>query len=100
MTITYNVTGTQRKKLVDAISQIQRAPVKYLGAPTFAYEVGGFTIDKNGTVTGSDYRVLVGELDTNHGFIPVATEYDIPVFLADGVRYFLWSLYTLTLICT
>jgi len=52
---------------------------KYLGAPSFAYEVGGFTIDKNGTVTGSDYRVLVGDLESKHGFVPVTAEYDLPI---------------------
>jgi hypothetical protein len=79
MKITYNVTGQDRKRLVAAISQEQNAPLNYLGAPTFAYEVGGFTIDKVGTVTGTDYRVLVGDLESKHGFVPVTAEYDLPI---------------------
>ena len=39
MKINYNVTGPKRKALVNAISQELNVPVKYLGAPTFAYEV-------------------------------------------------------------
>ena len=52
MKLIYNVTGAERKSLAGAISQTLNAPTKYLGAPTFAYEVGGYHIDKNGTVTG------------------------------------------------
>lgn len=51
MTINYNVTGADRKRLVSAISEITNSPVSYKGAPTFAYEVGGYHIDKNGTVS-------------------------------------------------
>lgn len=48
----FNVTGTERKKLVGAISEILNMPMNYLGAPTFSYEVGDYTINKNGTVSG------------------------------------------------
>ncbi len=54
MELKYNVTGSERKSLVGAISTLLNAPTKYLGAPTFAYEVGGYHIDKNGTLTGPD----------------------------------------------
>ncbi|MDD3400772.1 MAG: virulence protein [Eubacteriales bacterium] len=54
MTFKYNVTGAKRKELVNAISEITETPVKYLGAPSFAYEVDYFTIDKNGGVTFDD----------------------------------------------
>ena len=54
MKLSYNVTGAQRKSLVAAISHELNAPTKYLGAPTFTYEVGGYHIDKAGTLTGPD----------------------------------------------
>ena len=54
MTFNYNVTGAKRKELVNAISEITEAPSNYRGAPTFAYEVDYFTIDKNGGVTFDD----------------------------------------------
>lgn len=54
MELKYNLTGSERKSLVGAISTALGAPTKYLGAPTFAYEVGGYHIDKVGTLTGSD----------------------------------------------
>lgn len=54
MKLNYNLTGSERKSLVAAISQALNAPTKYLGAPTFAYEIVGYHIDKVGTLTGPD----------------------------------------------
>jgi hypothetical protein len=54
MKLNYNVTGSERKSLVGTISTALGAPTKYLGAPSFAYEIGGYHIDKSGTLTGPD----------------------------------------------
>lgn len=54
MELKYNVTGSERKALVDAIVQITGMPSKYLKTPTFAYEVGYINIDKHGTVSFDD----------------------------------------------
>jgi hypothetical protein len=54
MKLSYNVTGQERKSLVGAISTALNLPTHYNGAPTFSYQVGGYTIDKVGTVTGPD----------------------------------------------
>ena len=54
MTIKYNRTGADRKSLVDAIASITGAEAKYLGAPSFAYQVDYFTIDRSGAVTFDD----------------------------------------------
>ncbi|MBS3886512.1 MAG: virulence protein [Dethiobacter sp.] len=78
MKITYNVTGGQRKSLIGAISQELNAPTKYLGAPTFSYEVGGYHIDKNGVVTGPDNLDLEAGLHALHGFEAKEREYDNP----------------------
>lgn len=79
MKINYNVTGAERKSLVGAISQELNAQTKYLGAPTFAYEAGDYTIDKTGTVTGPDNCGLVADLQGLHSFVPVSEEYDTPL---------------------
>ena len=47
----YNVTGPNRKRLVEAIAEIHGGTPRYLGAPTFAYGVDCFTVSKNGAVT-------------------------------------------------
>lgn len=54
MKLNYNVTGSNRKALVGAISTALGISTKYLGAPSFAYEIGGYHIDKDGTLTGPD----------------------------------------------
>ena len=54
MTIKYNVTGEKRKELVLKIADWLGCEVKYLGAPTFAYEVDYFTVDKEGTLIFDD----------------------------------------------
>ena len=54
MDIHYNVTGKERKNLVNAISEITGVKAVYLGAPSFDYEVDYFTIDKDGTLTFDD----------------------------------------------
>lgn len=54
MQINYNVTGNDRKRLAAVIAEITGAEVKYESAPTFAYEVDYFTVDKNGVLSFDD----------------------------------------------
>ena len=51
MSLSYNLTGAGRKALVQAISDILGQPAVYQGAPTFAYAIGTYIVDKNGTLT-------------------------------------------------
>ncbi|MDR0943194.1 MAG: hypothetical protein LBM41_01535 [Ruminococcus sp.] len=60
MDFKYNVTGQERKALVEAISEILQTPAHYNGAPTFSYTIGEYHIDKNGTVTGEwNLRLMI-----------------------------------------
>ncbi len=69
MTINYNVTGTERKRLAEYISGFMGTEKKYLGAPTFAYQVGYLIISKDGAVSfedrgyNSDIDALMAELE-------------------------------------
>ena len=54
MTIQYNVPGSKRKELVKTIAAWLGEDTKYCGAPTFAYEVDYFTIDRNGFLSFDD----------------------------------------------
>ena len=70
----YNVTGAERKRLVQAISAYTGADAEYLGAPTFSYKVDYFTIDRNGVVSSdscADSGEIEGLIDTlvNEGFV-------------------------------
>lgn len=59
MRINYNVTGSRRKELVRAIAGILGKPAIYLGAPTFAYQIGDYQVDKDGVLTYSDQTDLM-----------------------------------------
>ena len=50
----FNVTGAERKRLVQAIAAYMQADAKYLGAPSFAYRVDRYHIDRNGIVSFDD----------------------------------------------
>ncbi len=78
----YKVTGNDRKRLVSAIGEILEVPPKYLGAPTFAYEVDYITIDKNGIVSfddraNSDEIEMLVEALLETGFEPEARFEDL-----------------------
>ena len=47
-TANYNVTGSDRKELVNLVAETIGSPAKYQGAPSFAYTVDYITIDRNG----------------------------------------------------
>jgi hypothetical protein len=85
MKLDYNVTGAERKSLVGAISQTLNAPVKYLGAPSFAYEVGGYHIDKEGTLTGNDDKQLVDAL-AERGFAGNGAYDNVPTPSATAIE--------------
>lgn len=58
----YNVTGAERKRLVRAVSELCGCSYRYLGTPTFGYQVGNkFLISRMGSVL-PDARVSEEEL--------------------------------------
>lgn len=54
MNIKFNRTGSERKELVTAIGEILETKPIYKGAPTFIYDVDGFEVDKEGTLSFDD----------------------------------------------
>lgn len=69
MEFKFNVTGARRKALVQAISEILNTAPEYKGPQTFAYVIGGFTVNKEGTLStseinsGEELEQLLNELD-------------------------------------
>ena len=57
--ITYNITDERRKELVAAIANYTGEKAIYQNAPSFAYHIGTFAVDKNGTLTGPIDRSLI-----------------------------------------
>lgn len=74
MQIKFNVTGDRRKALVAVMRDTLQDTTRYLGAPSFAFQVGKYNVDKNGTVTCPDdadaaqIEMLIREL-AHDGFI-------------------------------
>ena len=64
----YNVTGVRRKELVVAVGDFIGAKAEYLRAPTYAFAVGGYNIDKEGTLTGPENPALIESLK-EQGFV-------------------------------
>lgn len=54
MKTNFNVAGSERKRLVQTISKSCGEDSRYLGAPSMAYEVGPFTVSRDGTLEFSD----------------------------------------------
>ena len=74
MQIKYNVTGERRKAMVAVMRDVLQDATRYLGAPSFAFQVGKYTVDKYGTVIcpedpdAAQIDMLVRELERD-GFI-------------------------------
>ena len=66
MTILTNTTD--RKALVKAIAEELHTEARYLRTPTYAYEIGDFTVDRYGNIIGDDFTPLMAFLLRN-GYI-------------------------------
>ena len=63
MTVHYDVPGSARKALANAIGEAIGAYPAYKAAPTFAYIIGEYTLDRNGVLTGPRNSQLMLTLD-------------------------------------
>ena len=68
MTITTNTTD--RKALVKAIAEELGTASTYLRAPTYAYPIGDFTVDRDGNILGEEFEALRDFLERNGYELP------------------------------
>lgn len=54
MRINYNITGKDRKALVNFIAESLEEKAEYLGVPSCAYKIGDFTVTKDGSLEFAD----------------------------------------------
>lgn len=72
-----------RKDLVKAVAEFTKQQPQYLGAPSFAYRVGDFIIDKDGCITSASEMGDLKEILISKGFIRQGLEFNIPLNEAD-----------------
>ena len=56
MTVTTNTTD--RKALAKALADKLGTTAKYMGPPTFGYQVGDYIVDRDGNIKGEDFEAL------------------------------------------
>lgn len=83
MKLDYNCTGADRKNLVAVLADHTGQKAKYLGAPSFAYQVDYITIDKNGVLhldnnVAPDWVEAIQSRLAVNGFTCISAAYDIP----------------------
>ena len=54
MTFHYHLSGEARKHLVYTMAELLECKPRYLGTPSYAYEVGDYTVSRDGDVTFDD----------------------------------------------
>lgn len=68
MEIHYNATGPRRKELATAVGAFLEATPVYQKAPTYAFAIGEYIIDRDGTLIGTENHALTEAL-AEQGFI-------------------------------
>ena len=54
MILHFNATGERRKELVKVIENSMGIKAKYLGMPSAAYQIGEYTVTRDGALTWGD----------------------------------------------
>ena len=72
MRVKFDLTGTNRKELVNALSEITGIEAVYRGVPTCNYDIGSFTVTKDAALEYPDELELIDLFDrlSERGFTP------------------------------
>ena len=52
--MTLQTTPADRREMVQAISERLNSPAVYLRTPTYAYRIGGLTVERDGSIDSDD----------------------------------------------
>ena len=88
----YNRTGAERKAFVQAVSDILHQPAVYQKAPTFAYKIGVYTVDRSGNLCCGEKpsKAEIGQLLTKlreRGYTPESWADAYPPPFAIGANH-------------
>lgn len=73
------IQASNRKVLAQAIAEEIHEPVRYLGTPSYAYQIGRYTIDRDAVIHGDDFEPLRDFLVRNGYIAADAQLTDAPV---------------------
>ncbi len=72
--IQFKIKADDRRILVKRIEELTKSEAKYLYAPTFAYQIGGYTVTKNGELETDEPDInLINQL-AEEGLISCESE--------------------------
>ncbi len=77
--IQQKISSGTRKEIAALIAEVTKSEVTYLGAPTFAFKAGGYTVDKNSFIISPEI-----EIEKMKSISQVMECLDISGFAADG----------------
>ena len=66
MELAYHVTGDERRALVAAVSTFTGEPAVYQRAPSYAFAIGDYMVDRNGTLSGPHNDALITALQAKN----------------------------------
>lgn len=75
-----------RKDLVKAVSEFTGEDAKYMGAPTFAFKVGVYTIDKDGIITSDSEMDKLKDFLIEKGFIQQEPEQEPKLLVENELK--------------
>ena len=67
--MTINTNTADRKAMVKAMAEELGTTAKYMGPPTFGFQVGDYTVNRDGSITGEDFEALRPFLQRS-GYLP------------------------------
>ena len=56
--MTIHTNPSDRKEMVHALSEHMQTPAVYMRTPTYAFQIGGLTVNRDGSITGEDEALL------------------------------------------
>ena len=76
--MTLQTTPADRKEMVRAISERLSGPAVYLRTPTYAYRIGGLTVERDGSIVSDDEALLesLRPMLIERGWLTAAAEAD------------------------
>ena len=72
---TIQTNATNRKQLVKDLALFLDTPSAYLGTPTYAYQVGSFTVNRDASITAEDLKDIVDFLKEGEYITDIPKEF-------------------------